>query len=229
MTLRFVVAVLVFLGSLGLLNSTRAESLPFQIARISTIRVETALTQRGWLPTAAVSAASTVPVYLTDSYLGTKDLYVNALLIERCPASLSVIYLDVAAVSQAEIYIGREFQRWIEWQAGNCNYDKFALMQNISTLTEYTDFIQTYLNTARNTDYFNHDLARYIKYQFNSLPNAYRTKYFPYSADSAYPPPVSLPAYPDPRPVRSPTVVPYPAPVELAYPAPINRMILPRV
>lgn len=247
--MKYAIAVLVFLGVLGSLKSSQAAFDPPNDAPLGLVpapQVASALTRWGWREDAAQAAASTIVVYVTDlSYLKQQGFTVNALLAEKCPASQSIIYIDPKVFDLGENvtgnYIWHEFQHWVEWSLGNCNYDNATLLQDMSLLTQHQEFVQSYRDlVARGRSdalsHFNHSLAVRIDYKFNTLPTAYRNKYFWYAGSitptpkpAAYPPPSTATpvGYPPPRSIRlTPTVVPYPAPA-VPYPPPPNRLILP--
>lgn len=252
MTSRYAVAFLVFLGVLGSLKSGQASFDPPSEALLGLVpapQVAKALTRWGWREDAAQTAASTIVVYVTDlSYLKQQGFTVNALFAEKCPSHQSIIYIDPKIFELGENvtsnYIWHEFQHWIEWSLGNCSYDNASLLQDMSLLTTHKEFVETYkvLAASGRTDalsHFNHSLAVRIEHKFNTLPPAYRTKYFWYASVNssanptptprAYPPPgTATPVgYPPPRSIRlTPTVVPYPPPA-VPYPPPPNRVILP--
>lgn len=206
--MRLLAAATVGLVFLGWSNLTYAAAFdpPVQGARVSVARVSAALVRFGWREIEAQRAASTVSVSITDlRYLRAQGFYVNALLIERCPAASSTIYID-PTVAHDDNYIWHEFQHWVEWQAGNCNYDTQALLRDMRVLTQHQDLVDSYdtLVARGRSDalaHFNHSLAARIDYKFHTLPAAYRAKYFWYA--SAMPP-----ASPTPTPTPRPTVTP---------------------
>lgn len=200
--MRVTLAVLCVLGSLGLPNAALATLEPPSTGvRVSSARVSSALVRWGWREIEAQRVSNVVPVFVTDlSYLRVQGFYVNALLIEQCPAAGSAIYLD-PSVADDDNYIWHEFQHWVEWTLGNCSYDNAALLRDMRVLTQHQDLVDSYdtLVARGRSDalsHFNHSLAARIDYKFYTLPATYRAKYFWYASAQA------------PTPTPRPTVTP---------------------
>lgn len=200
--MRHAIAVLITLSTLVYLNSAQAAfEPPAGAARVQVpaIQVEAALTRWGWRVSAAQEYARIIPVFIIDlSYLREQGFSVNALLIEECPALNSKIYIDVNAAKQHldiySNYIWHEFQHLIEY-APTCEYAYETMLQDASVLSQ-TEFVETYKLLASQgrvdaLSHFNHNLAALINYQYYTLPDIYRNKYFWWAVS---PTPTPIPA-----------------------------------